>query len=92
MTFGRRVPGDSEGKGFVWATPRALNLARLRLTAELGAFWQQLERASFRIVGEEFPNFTGVRLAPPARRPTGSARSPRAARCGAGWPAATSPA
>jgi hypothetical protein len=59
MTFGRRVLGDSEGKGFVWATRRALNLARLPLTSELGAFWQQLERASFRIVGEEFPNFTG---------------------------------
>jgi hypothetical protein len=59
MTFGRRVLGDSEGKGFVWATRRALNLARLPVTAELTAFWQQLERASFRIVGEEFPNFTG---------------------------------
>jgi hypothetical protein len=59
LTFGRRVLGDSEGKGFVWATRRALNLARLPVTPELGAFWQQLERASFRIVGEEFPNFTG---------------------------------
>jgi hypothetical protein len=59
MTFGRRVLGDSEGKGFVWATRRGLNLARLPLTPELGAFWQQLERASFRIVGEEFPNFVG---------------------------------
>lgn len=59
MTFGRRVLGDSEGKGWVWATRRALNLARLPVTAELRAFWQQLERASFRLVGEEFPNFTG---------------------------------
>lgn len=59
MTFGRRVLGDNEGKGFVWATRRALNLARLPITPELRAFWQQLERASFRIVGEEFPNFTG---------------------------------
>jgi hypothetical protein len=59
LTFGRPVLGDSEGKGFVWATRRALNLARLPVTAELRAFWQQLERASFRIVGEEFPNFTG---------------------------------
>jgi hypothetical protein len=59
MTFGRRILSDSEGKGFVWATRRALNLARLPVTAELRAFWQQLERASFRIVGEEFPNFTG---------------------------------
>ena len=59
MTFGRRVLGDSEGKGWVWATRRALNLARLPVTPELRAFWQQLERASFRICGEEFPNFTG---------------------------------
>jgi hypothetical protein len=59
MTFGRRVLSDAEGKGFVWSTRRALNLARLPATAELRAFWQQLERASFRIVGEEFPNFTG---------------------------------
>jgi hypothetical protein len=59
MTFGRRVLGDSEGKGWVWATRQALNLARLPVTAELRAFWQQLERASFRLVGEEFPNFTG---------------------------------
>ena len=59
MTFGRRVLGDSEGKGFVWSTRRALNLARLPVTAELRAFWQQLERAAFRVVGEEFPNFTG---------------------------------
>src|SRR5688500_9113595 len=59
MTFGRRVLGDNEGKGFVWATRRALNLARLPVNAELRAFWQQLERASFRIVGEEFPDFTG---------------------------------
>jgi hypothetical protein len=59
MTFGRRVLDDSEGKGFVWATRRALNLARLPVTPELSSFWQQLERASFRIVGEEFPNFSG---------------------------------
>ena len=59
MTFGRRVLGDSEGKGFVWATRRALNLARLPVTAELRAFWQQLNRAAFRVVGEEFPNFVG---------------------------------
>lgn len=59
ITFGRRVLGDSEGKGWVWATRRALNLARLPVTPELSAFWQQLDRASFRICGEEFPNFTG---------------------------------
>ena len=59
MTFGRRVLGDSESKGFVWATRRALNLARLPVSAELRAFWQQLNRAAFRVVGEEFPDFVG---------------------------------
>src|SRR6476619_5057746 len=58
MTFGRPALGDSEGKGWVWATRRALNLARLPVTAELRTFWQQLDRAAFRVVGEEFPNFT----------------------------------
>ena len=59
ISFGRPVLGDSEGKGFVWATRRALNLARLPVTAELRAFWQQLDRASFRLAGEEFPDFVG---------------------------------
>jgi hypothetical protein len=59
MSFGRRVLGDTEGKGFVWATRRALRLAALPVDRELRAFWQQLERASFRLVGEEFPDFVG---------------------------------
>jgi hypothetical protein len=59
ISFGRKVLGDSEGKGWVWSTRRALNLARLPVTAELRAFWRQLDRAAFRVVGEEFPNFTG---------------------------------
>jgi len=59
ISFGRPVLGDSEGKGWVWATRRALNLARLPANAELRSFWQQLERASFRVVGEEFPTFVG---------------------------------
>ena len=59
ISFGRRVLGDGESKGWVWATRRALNLARLPVTAELRAFWQQVDRASFRIVGEEYPNFVG---------------------------------
>ncbi|MEP6910485.1 MAG: hypothetical protein ABI896_08665 [Actinomycetota bacterium] len=59
MTFGRRELADGEGKGWVWATRRALRLARLAPDRELSAFWSQLNRASFRLVGEEFPNFTG---------------------------------
>jgi hypothetical protein len=59
LTFGRRVLGDRESKGLVWATRRALGLASLPVNRELTAFWQQLERAAFRIVGEEYPDFVG---------------------------------
>lgn len=59
LTFGRRVLGDREGKGFVWGTRRALRLASLPVTSELTAFWRQLDRACFRIVGEEYPDFVG---------------------------------
>ncbi|HYZ20485.1 MAG TPA: hypothetical protein VE615_13140 [Gaiellaceae bacterium] len=59
LTFGRRVLGDREGKGFVWGTRRALRLASLPVNAELTAFWRQLDRACFRIVGEEYPDFVG---------------------------------
>jgi hypothetical protein len=78
MTFGRRELDDSEGKGWVWATRQALNLARLPVTAELRAFWQQLDRASFRVVGEEFPNFTGD----PARAARAQADGQRALTAG----------
>ena len=85
MTFGRRVLGDSEGKGFVWATRRALNLARLPVTAELRAFWQQLNRAAFRVVGEEFPNFVG-RSGPRGPHAGGRLASTRGGRPGPAGP------
>ena len=59
LTFGRVELGDNEGDGFVWATRRALRLASLPVDQELTAFWRQLGRASFRIVGEEYPDFVG---------------------------------
>jgi hypothetical protein len=59
LTFGRRVLGDKERKGWVWATRRALGLAALPVDRELTAFWLQLRRASFRLVGEEYPDFVG---------------------------------
>lgn len=59
ITFGRRVLQDNEHKGFVWGTRRALRLASLPVDRELTAFWQQLDRASLRIVGEEYPDFVG---------------------------------
>ncbi len=59
ISFGRRELGDKEGKGWVWATRRALRLASLAPDPELSLFWHQLNRASFRICGEEFPDFVG---------------------------------
>lgn len=59
LTFGRRVLGDRELKGWVWSTRRALRLASLPPDRELAAFWHQLNRACFRLVGEEFPDFVG---------------------------------
>jgi hypothetical protein len=59
LTFGRGELDDNEGNGFVWATRRALRLASLPVDQELTAFWIQLGRASFRIVGEEYPDFVG---------------------------------
>jgi hypothetical protein len=59
ISFGRKVLGDSEGKGWVWSTRRALNLARLPVTAELRAFWQQLDRAPFRILRRGVPELHG---------------------------------
>jgi len=59
LTFGRRELTDPETKGWVWATRRALRLASLPVDRELTAFWRQLERACFRIVGEEYPDFLG---------------------------------
>lgn len=59
MTFGRGVLNDREQKGWVWGTRRALRLASLPVNRELRAFWHQLNRASFRIVGEEFVDFVG---------------------------------
>ena len=91
ITFGRRVLGDSEGKGWVWATrqraqPRAapghrgaarvLAAARARGVPRRRRGVPELRRRSGR--------------APRERRRTASARSRPAARSGAPSPAATS--
>jgi hypothetical protein len=59
LTFGRTVLGDKEMKGWVWATRAALRLASRPVDRELTAFWRQLRRASFRLAGEEYPDFVG---------------------------------
>jgi hypothetical protein len=59
ITFGRRPLGDREMKGWIWCTREALRLASRPVDGELTALWRQFERAAFRIVGEEYPNFVG---------------------------------
>jgi hypothetical protein len=65
------VLGDREEHGFVWAPLRVLRLASAPVDAELTAFWRQLDRAAFRLAGEEFPVFAGD--------PRGTARTQAAA-------------
>ena len=59
ITFGRRLLGDPETKGWIWCTREALRVASRPVDAELTALWRQFERAAFRIVGEEYPDFVG---------------------------------
>jgi hypothetical protein len=59
LTFGRAPLGDREQHGFVWSPLKVLRLARAPLDPELTAFWRQLDRAAFRLAGEEFPVFAG---------------------------------
>lgn len=59
LNLGRRVLGDLGSRGSVWATRRALRLASLPVDPELSAFWLVLQRSTFRIVGEEYPDFVG---------------------------------
>jgi hypothetical protein len=59
LTFGRSVLGDREQHGFVWSPLKVLRLATAPVDAELTAFWRQLDRAAFRLAGEEFPVFEG---------------------------------
>jgi hypothetical protein len=59
LNFGRAELGDGPRIGFVWASRRALEVARLRVDYELRAFWRALQSATFRLVGEEYPPFVG---------------------------------
>ena len=59
LTFGRSQLGDATAQGLVWVAHSALRLASLRLTPELGTFWNMLNRAALGYVGEEYPPFDG---------------------------------
>jgi hypothetical protein len=56
---GRPELGDQPMKGITWFAHTALNLAGQPLDAEKRRFFDSIDRASLRVVGEEYPNFTG---------------------------------
>jgi len=59
LNLGRPEFSDGPRVGFVWASLPALQIARLPVDSELGAFWRALASATFRLVGEEYPVFAG---------------------------------
>jgi hypothetical protein len=55
LNYGRRELGDRKLPGIVFATQKALGLAR----HGGGSLWRSLDRASLWVVGEEYPDFVG---------------------------------
>jgi hypothetical protein len=71
LTFGRPALNDPEMKGWVWATRGVLRLAAQEPDNELRHFWRMLNRAAFRVVGEEYANFVGDPVASARRHAAG---------------------
>jgi len=62
LYYGRPECGDAEEPGIVWYAIKpdsALPLQHVKKNPWLEQFWIALNRATFRIAGEEFPPFTG---------------------------------
>ena len=59
LNFGRAEFGDGPRIGFVWASRRGLHVTRLKVDSERRAFWRALASATFGLVGEEYPPFSG---------------------------------
>jgi hypothetical protein len=58
LTYGRPALNDRKMRGFVYLAPHARRLARMR-GGEVRRFWRTVDRAALRLVGEEYPAFTG---------------------------------
>ena len=63
LSSGRPALGDRRLPGIVWATGRALTLARHPARGEMAGFWSDLDEAALMLVSEEYPDFVG----PPGR-------------------------
>ena len=59
VTHGRRQLHDRPLQGIVWVAHRALGLAGHPLDRELTAFWNTVNGAALRVVGEEYVQFGG---------------------------------
>jgi hypothetical protein len=53
------VLGDKPMRGITWFAHTALDLAGQPLDAEKRRFWNTVDEASLRVVGEEYPEFKG---------------------------------
>jgi hypothetical protein len=56
---GRSQVGDRPQRGFVYIAREAFPLAGRAPTPELTAFWDTVDKASLRLIGEEYVPFTG---------------------------------
>ena len=77
LGYGRPALRDRKMRGFVYLAPGARRLTRMR-GGEARRFWRTVDRVALRLVGEEYPSFTGSPRAA-ARRQSGSQRSLRRA-------------
>lgn len=59
LHLGRPQAGDRPEKGFVYMAREAFPVASRPPTPEITAFWDSVERASLRLVGEEYIPFVG---------------------------------
>ena len=60
LAEGRPELADGPEKGFVWFAFRALSgLPGRAVSAEVARFWEEVERATLFLVGEEYPFFRG---------------------------------
>ena len=59
LAYGRRSLGDRKMRGFVWIAGGARRLTRARGGGELRRFWYTIDRTALRLVGQEYPPFTG---------------------------------
>lgn len=77
LTYGRPALRDRKMRGFVYLAPGAGRLARLR-GGEVRRFWRTVDRSALRLVGEEYPAFTGSARRAAARHSRAQRRLRRA--------------